>query len=78
MFICTNLKLPNLIHFLLYLVIINLHWLIRSPGMRSHQKISSNFIRLIKPVSEDEKSKFKRLKLLSETKCSKSFSNNFS
>ena len=31
MFIWTNLKLPYLIHFLSYLVIINLHWLIRHP-----------------------------------------------
>ena len=44
----------------------------------STKKISLNFTRLIKTVSEDEKSKFKRSKLLSDTKCSKSFSNDFS
>ena len=46
-------KLPYLISFLLYLVIINLHWLICSPGMHS-KKIALNFIRWIKTVSEDE------------------------
>ena len=44
----------------------------------SHQKIALNFIRWIKTVSEDAQSKFKRLKMLSERKCSKSFSNDFS
>ena len=43
MFIWTNLKLLYLIYFVLYLVIINLHWLIRSPGMRSHQENISIF-----------------------------------
>ena len=42
------------------------------------KKISLNFICWIKTVSEDELSKFKRLKLLSETKCSKSFLNDIS
>ena len=46
MFIRTNLKLPYLIYFLLYLVIMNLHWLIRSPGMGSHQESSSQLYSL--------------------------------
>ena len=37
-----------------------------------------NFIRWFKIVSEDELSKFKRLKMLSETKRSESFLNDFS
>ena len=41
-------------------------------------KIGLNFILWIKTVSEDEWSKFKRLKMLSETKCSKSFQKDFS
>ena len=77
MFIWTNLKLPYLIYFLLYLVMMSLHRLNWSPGMHSHQKIALNFILWIKTVSEDEWSKFKRLKMLSETKCSKSFQKDF-
>ena len=47
--------------------------------MDSHlKKIALNFIRWIKTVSEDELSMFKRLKMLSETKCSESFWNDFS
>ena len=44
----------------------------------ANTKIALNFIRWIKTVDEDEKSKFKRLKMLAETKYSKSFSNDFS
>ena len=61
--------------FLLYLVIIHFHWLILSPVVK---KIALSFIRWIQTVSEDEYSKFKRLKMLSETKCSKPFFNDFS
>ena len=44
MFIWTNLKMPFLSYFSLYLVIIDFHKLVWSPEIRSHQENSILFL----------------------------------
>ena len=46
--------------------------------MQLSRKLILIYIFWFETVSEDKQSNFKRLKMLSETKCTKSFSNNFS
>ena len=72
------MKLPSLIYFSLYFVIIDLHNVsLISRNTQSPKQIDLNFIRWSERISEDEKSNLKFLKMLSETKCLKPFSNDF-
>ena len=66
----------------LFLVICGDNWILSvsliSRNTQPSRKQFLIFIFWFETVSEDEQSNFKRLKMLSETKCTKSFSNNFS
>ena len=68
--------MPFLIYFSLYLVTVGKF------DLKEHAFIKITilffYIFCFETVYEDEKSNFKRLKMLSETKCAKSFSNNVS